>query len=118
MLVLCLPQFYPLNPVPCSEGEGCYPSDDPMTCAPDASEPELGGAFDACEVVNACNPGLFCANAETVGACEESDASSCTPWCDLAAPDCPTPTTCQPYFTEGLKPPGYESTGYCGQETQ
>ncbi len=114
VLALCLPRCNPLAPDACPEGQGCYPIDDQTFCAPDASGPKLGTAFDECEYTNACDPGLLCADASQVGVCDADDTGCCTPWCDQQAPDCPGATTCQPLPDGPI--PGFESVGFCGQE--
>lgn len=111
ILPLCVPNCDPLDIEPCSPGEACYPLDSTFVCAPDASGPKLGGTFEPCEFVNACDPGLFCGSADAVAACEGSGC--CTPYCDLSDPLCPDPTVCVPFFAEGKVPPGYENVGAC-----
>ena len=113
-LALCLPNCDPISPVPCPDGEGCYPTDGYFTCIPDASGPKMGGLFEACEYINACDPTLFCANPDFVGACEPGSAGCCTPYCDLSNPECPDPTSCFPFYDEGNIPPGLENVGVCG----
>ncbi len=109
----CITPCNPLDPEACREGEGCYPGDDRPLCATDASGKQ-GAAFETCEFINACDPGLLCAGPQAVGACEEGVNGCCTPWCDLEAPDCPEPTMCLQVYPDPL--PGLESVGYCGQE--
>jgi hypothetical protein len=65
----------------CPEGQACYGIDDAFTCVPDASG-ELGLYNDPCEFINACDPGLFCANADAVPNCQGS-AGCCSEFCDL-----------------------------------
>lgn len=115
-LALCLPTCNPLDDAPCPEGEGCYPNNDGFSCLPDASGPKAGGAFDPCESIGACDPGLFCANPDVVGACEPGSPGCCTPFCDLTGPICPDTTMCIPAFPKGSAPPGYEDLGLCGVE--
>ena len=102
VLSLCVPYCDPLNPTLCSEGQGCYPDEGHFVCAPDVSG-KGGGPFEPCRFANACDPGLGCID------------DSCTPYCDLSAPDCPLRATCVPFFAEGMMPPGYEDVGFCDQ---
>ncbi|MGH1344634.1 MAG: hypothetical protein ACRBN8_23950 [Nannocystales bacterium] len=114
-LALCVPLCHPLDPEPCSPGEGCYPYSNSTVCAPDASGPKTGDAFDECEFLNACSAGLICVAADEVGSCESGSARCCTPWCELGGTDCPDPTTCIPAYPEGSVPVGQETVGFCGQ---
>jgi len=111
VLALCLPQCDPLDVRSCPAAQGCYSTGSGFLCAPDASGPKAGGLFEACEYVNACNPGLSCAQPHS--ACEPGSSGCCTPWCNLQAPDCPEMTACIPFFGEGESPPGYETLGLC-----
>lgn len=114
---LCLPTCHPLDR-PCSAGEVCTynPLDsDSFICAVDASGEE-GQIFDGCEYVNACDPGLFCANPVLAEECDQdAPAGCCLPFCDLAAADCPgVGQKCLSWYEEGQAPPGYENLGVCG----
>lgn len=115
-LALCIPQCNPLDPAPCPDGQGCYPAPgEQFLCMADFSE-EGGGEFETCQFTNDCDPGTLCAVSSGVGAClDEAADECCTPWCDLLAPDCPTDTSCHPFFPEGAAPPTLENVGYCGQ---
>jgi len=113
---LCIRHCDPLDPDTCPTGEGCYPETHLPQCLPDVSEPNRGAAFETCGVSNSCDPGQLCANASSIGACQDGDERCCTPWCDLAAPACPDPTTCLPVYIEGAAPVGFETVGFCGQE--
>lgn len=115
VLALCLAGCDPLDARACHGGASCLPIDTAFGCVPDASG-RAGAAFDTCEYLNACDPGLICVDATVVGACEPGAARCCTPFCDLTAPVCPEPTVCAPYFEEGSATPGYESLGVCGSE--
>lgn len=115
-LPLCVPQCDPL--LGCPDGEGCYPADGGFVCVPDASGPDLGGYGDACEFVNACDPGLLCANPAVVPGCVSSGC--CTNYCDLseeeASADCGGVSEgqeCISAFPEGMLLPGLEDTGIC-----
>lgn len=110
----CLPYCNPLDQSTCPEGQACYLGYDAFICAPDSSGPDDGGLFDACAYPDACDPGLSCAPADDVGLCGPRDDQCCTPWCDLAAPDCPDGTLCIPVSLPGV-PAGEEVVGLCGQ---
>jgi len=114
-LILCLPQCDPLLQ-DCNDGEACYPVNDDFACAPDASG-TMGLFAEPCEFINACDPGLFCANAEAVPDCAGS-LGCCSTFCDLAAPD-PNAACegagqeCVTWYEEGQSPPGFEDLGAC-----
>lgn len=111
----CRAPCHPLDPEACPSGSGCYPSELSSVCAPDASGPDEGALFDPCEYTNACDAGLLCFDAGSVGACPDGAARCCTPWCDLEAPACPDPTTCTPAYALDLAPAGQENVGFCVQ---
>lgn len=118
VLNLCLPDCDPLLQ-DCEDGQACYPVNGTFTCAPDASGPELGVFGDPCEFINACDAGLFCANASAVPGCGGS-AGCCSDFCDLDADfpedDCSGAAEgqeCLPFFDEGDAPPGAEAFGAC-----
>jgi hypothetical protein len=98
VIVLCLPNCDPLAQS-CAEGEACYPAVDSFSCVPDVSGRD-GIAGDTCEFINVCDPGLFCADARHLPACD--GASCCTPFCNLEEPDdCNAHlpgTVCTPWF--------------------
>lgn len=119
VLNLCIPTCNPVAP-DCLDGEGCYPhpSGD-FVCVPDASQPE-GWPGAACEYINACQPGLFCADGQLVPGC--ADTGCCSPFCDLsddmADATCDAAlagTTCVPWYDDGQAPPGLEAVGVCLQ---
>lgn len=110
VLVLCLPECLPIDPAPCPDGDGCYPSEDNFGCSPDMSS-DGGGAFTPCESPNECAPGSTCVDPTTVDACDDAAAGCCTPFCDLEGPSCPEGTSCMPYFD--VAPLGYEGLGVC-----
>ncbi|MGH1345957.1 MAG: hypothetical protein ACRBN8_30615 [Nannocystales bacterium] len=114
VVALCLPSCDPLGKEPCSLGEGCYPNSYSFTCLPDASGPKMGGLFEGCEYTNACDPPMMCANPDFVGACEGGAGGCCTPYCDVASPECPEPTSCFSFYEKGTAPPGFENVGICG----
>jgi hypothetical protein len=116
VLILCLPNCDPLMS-DCGDGSACYPTETAFVCVFDASLEE-GAYADACEYTNVCDPGLWCAPAETVPGCETPRC--CTPFCDLSEPDpdgsCPGAAggqECVPWYEEGQVPPGYEDIGTC-----
>lgn len=115
--MLCLPLCCPLEQ-DCADGQGCYPINDEFTCAPDASG-DAGAFGDGCEFLNVCDPGLFCANADTVPNCHGS-LGCCSEFCDLTNPNASAGCLgasggqeCVPWYQEGQAPPGFEHTGVC-----
>jgi len=112
-LAICLSYCDPLDPEACAPNQGCYPAGAGYTvCIEDASEGG-GGVFDGCEYDNLCMSGNLCLPENSVGACQPGDSQCCTPWCDLAAPDCPAPTSCQPFYPDDTAPKGHENVGVC-----
>jgi hypothetical protein len=117
VLILCLPTCDPITPDTCSDGQACYPIDDNFACVPDASG-ELGGYGDACEFINVCDPGLFCADATAVPSC--TSPGCCSSFCDLTDPDatanCPGAAggqECTAWYEEGSAPPNLDDLGAC-----
>jgi hypothetical protein len=115
-LILCLPSCDPLLQ-DCPEGQACYNVNDTFACAPDASG-ETGVFGDACEFLNVCDPGLFCANPEAVPDC--ASGGCCSPFCDFSDPEasaaCPGAAggqECVAWYEEGQAPPGLEDVGAC-----
>jgi hypothetical protein len=115
-VTLCLPLCDP-RLQDCSALAECVPSDDAFFCVPDQSGAE-GQYADGCSEFDACDPGLFCANAELVPSCV--DSGCCTEFCDLALPDPNMQCTgnadgvqCLPWYEEGSAPAGYELLGVC-----
>jgi hypothetical protein len=115
-LVLCLPTCDPVDQT-CRDGEGCWGIDDDFVCAPDASG-EMGMYGDACEYLNACDPGLFCALADAVPGC--TAPGCCSEYCDLTEDEpgancsgAAMGQECLPAFEEGESPPGYNHVGVC-----
>ncbi|MBC8074337.1 MAG: ribulose phosphate epimerase [Deltaproteobacteria bacterium] len=116
-LILCLPNCDPLLQ-DCAEGQGCFPIDDSFACAPDASG-DMGLYGEACEFLNVCDPGLFCANADGVPDCAGS-SGCCSSFCDMTDPEasanCPGAAggqECVAWYEEGQAPPGFEDVGAC-----
>ena len=78
-----------------------------------------GQAFDGCEFVNTCDPGLMCGDEAFVGAgCPQGSIGCCTPFCDLGEPAaCPNPDQqCVQYFDPMMLLPGDPmlDIGFCG----
>jgi hypothetical protein len=118
VLTLCRPECDPLLQ-DCLEIAACLPAAGSQffTCIIDASG-EAGAAGDTCEFINACDPGLFCANAEAVPGCDGA-SGCCSEFCDITGED-PTSTCslgagqeCVPWYEEGEAPPGYDHVGAC-----
>lgn len=107
----CIPHCDPLLQ-DCSPGNGCYPFMDGFACLPDASG-EAGAAGEACQFANACDPGLQCVEPALVPGCTTASAGCCTPFCDLAAPVCPSDTDCIAFFEEDAAP-HHAHIGFCG----
>ena len=85
VLILCLPICDPLLQN-CGMNEGCYLVDGvTITCGPDSSG-DAGMYGDPCEYDNVCDPGLYCAPAETVPDCMGS-SGCCSEWCDTTVAD-------------------------------
>jgi len=119
LLPLCLAACDPLVQ-DCPDGDLCIPASGPdgFICILDASGDE-GQYGDPCEKVNVCDPGLFCANAESVPDCV-SMVGCCTEFCDLTAPDplaycsgVADGIECVPWYEPGQAPQGYDHVGAC-----
>jgi hypothetical protein len=115
-LILCLAYCDPLLQ-DCPEGSACYPEENGFFCSPDASGPDLGAIGDPCEYINVCDPGGWCANAESVPDCAGA-IGCCSGYCDITDPDAnatclPVGTECVSWYEEGTAPPGYEDVGVC-----
>jgi hypothetical protein len=117
VLPLCIPTCDPVTPTAdCPNPDNlCVssPGGNGFMCILDASGGQ-GPFGTACQYVNSCNYGLFCANADAVPDCEGSQGC-CTPYCDLDQPDCPPDLglECVPWYEEDQAPPGYEHVGAC-----
>jgi hypothetical protein len=96
----------------CADGDTCVPLDGAFECAADESG-ATGSWGDPCDFLNACDPGLFCADGSDV-ACPAGLDTCCTWFCDVDAPAgiCGG-SECVAFFPEGEAPPGYEAVGYC-----
>ncbi len=105
---------------------GCDPllQDCPMTqscidtpngqfiCFSDASG-NAGLDGDACppdDGENSCDPGLWCGPGSS--GCDS--VNCCTPYCDLADPQCMSPDVCTSFYGDpDSAPPGFEDVGVC-----
>jgi hypothetical protein len=103
----------------CAGSQACVASADMFMCVTDASG-DMGAYGEPCEFLNACDPGLMCANAESVPGCE-SGVGCCTPFCDVTEPNaCPGAVEgqeCMPWYEPGSAPQGYENVGVCALPT-
>jgi hypothetical protein len=94
----------------CLFAETCVFEDDVFQCVPDISE-KGGAGGDACDAVNDCDVGLFCASGDDV-ACPAGQDTCCTYFCEVGAVGV-CDEACVPWFEEGEAPPGYDDVGYC-----
>jgi hypothetical protein len=115
---LCLPGCDPLKQDCALVNHTCIHNPmnvDRFVCTIDSSGDE-GQLFDVCEYVNACDPGLFCANPALAQECDQLGAGCCLPFCDLSVmpPNCPgVGQQCHPWHVDGQAPPGLENVGAC-----
>ncbi len=82
-----------------------------FVCIADASD-DMGAVGDPCEYLNACDPGNYCANANTLPEC--LGGRCCTPYCNVNEDNCDElfpGTVCNPYTD--TPDPGYEHVGGC-----
>ncbi len=81
-------------------------------CFTDASG-DAGADGDPCppqDGENSCDPGLWCG--PNSNGC--ADVNCCTPYCDLADPQCQVPDACVSFFGDpDSAPPGFEDVGVC-----
>jgi hypothetical protein len=114
VLVLCFDVCDPLAPA-CDAGMGCYPSfsGDEFLCLSTIDMP--GSYGDSCEGLVTCAPGHVCLDAGLIPGC--AGAACCTEFCDTTAglpcPDDDLGVVCQPWFEDGMAPPGLEAVGAC-----
>jgi len=111
-LILCLSTCDPLVQS-CPEGQICFQGAFDFICDFDASGEE-GQYGDACEYINVCDYGLFCATPEAVPGCVGS-LGCCSEYCDLTGPNICSGAPmqeCVPWY-EGEPPPGGENLGAC-----
>jgi hypothetical protein len=113
---ICWPSCDPLQQ-DCVDGQMCLPDpedESKFICVVDASGAG-GQAFDPCEFVNQCDPGLLCVESALAAECDQGSPRCCLPMCDTSAPMCPgAGQVCQPWFEEGQAPPSLENVGLCG----
>lgn len=112
-ITLCFPWCDPLAQ-DCPEGQACYGVNDVFSCVPDAGG-DTGAPGDACEYINVCDPGNFCANADAVPDCP-GNVGCCSPFCDLTdpVPSCLPGQECVPWYGENPVPTGAnEDVGAC-----
>ncbi|MGH1341486.1 MAG: hypothetical protein ACRBN8_08045 [Nannocystales bacterium] len=91
---LCHPNCNPLSDPPdCPQGQTCVTGDleDGFICVP--SLPGAGQQGDPCAFLNECAVGLTCAG-DGAADCEDS-GPCCTPFCSVAAGDCPEGEFCE-----------------------
>jgi hypothetical protein len=107
----CIPTCDPLAQ-DCDPGLGCYFFGGDFKCLFAAQNIPAG---EPCGFINDCAPGLFCLATEVLPACNGS--ACCGLFCNLDLGDAQceaTPgTTCQPFFDDGMAPPGLELVGVC-----
>jgi len=104
-----VPDCHPLAQ-DCPDGQGCYPTSEGVSCAVDASG-ELGEFGDACRHANACDPGLWCADAANFDDC--GGVGCCSTFCDLSSPSCEgTGQECVPFY-EVAPSAEHEDVGIC-----
>lgn len=114
VLALCLDTCDPLAPA-CDPGMGCYPSGlgDDFFCLPTAEVPGTQG--QPCEGLATCDPGLVCLDAAAFPDC--AGLACCTEYCDTSAglpcPGAAEGVVCQPWYEDGMAPPGLETVGVC-----
>ncbi len=119
VLALCLPTCSPLLQ-DCAESHGCYPLNGDFGCMPDYSY-RAGGYGEACEFINVCDAGLFCALPGLVPGCVGA-TGCCSEYCELGDPKASCQGAndgqeCIAWYAEGAAPPGLEAVGICGVPT-
>jgi cysteine-rich repeat protein len=97
----------------CGIDEGCYPLTPTWACAPADSGPD-GGQGEACEAFDECSAGHVCLGTGFLPDCA-GPRGCCTSLCDLSRPSatCPNGLECEPWYEDGLAPPGLENVGVC-----
>ncbi|WAS96776.1 ribulose phosphate epimerase [Nannocystis punicea] len=114
-LTLCLPKCDPLAQ-DCEADEVCLSVGDTreFLCLRDASG-DGGQEFDACELVNGCDPGLACLGPALATECDDAAFGCCLKFCDLTMPTCAgAGAECLPWFEAGMAPAGLDDVGVCG----
>ena len=111
VLTLCLADCDPLGQ-DCGQDQLCILAGDMWSCVDDGSE-DQGQAFDSCEFVNSCDPGLACLTSALPIECDPEAAGCCLPLCDVSAPNtCPgADLVCASWYEDELAPPGKENLG-------
>lgn len=111
VLPLCLPTCNPILQ-DCPDARGCYAGSAGFVCVPDASGSSRGAYADECDFRNGCDPGLWCAGADAVPACESYGC--CSAYCDLRDAKCPgVGQECFAYYADEGAPLGQEYLGLC-----
>ena len=111
VLPLCLERCDPLDPLACPSGEACRRGHVEFSCRLDTYDGD-GSPFEACNWDSDCPRAHGCTSSSILDVCDPDTDACCTPFCNLEAPDCPAPTTCQPYFDYGA-PPDLAHLGLC-----
>lgn len=114
VLNLCLERCHPLLQ-DCAEGQGCYLGYSGFLCVPDASG-EDGSAYDSCEFLNVCDPGLVCVDATDEQGCPSTAGGCCKTLCELgtSGSPCSPLEECVPWeWTDDDIPPELEDIGQC-----
>jgi hypothetical protein len=114
VLILCLDTCDPVL-VDCAPGLICFPSSMGLfICDFDASGEE-GAYGEPCEFINVCDPGLYCANPESVPGCNAGGC--CSEFCDINGENTCSGQdmgqVCVPWYEDGMAPPGLEHVGGC-----
>lgn len=91
---------------------GCYWANTNFECIPPG---ELGPG-EPCSILNECATPALCAVDEFLPDC--AGDGCCTPYCGLdelvdPCPDLLPGTICEPFFEQGMAPPGDENVGVC-----
>lgn len=101
----------------CPAKELCAGFTEGLFCLLDGSGGGGGNAGDPCEFLNACAPGLRCADAETVAGCPDDASGCCAPFCSTDQPNtCPNKDqgeVCVPWFVDNPPPPKLATLGSC-----
>jgi len=129
VLALCLQSCDPTSPACDNTGDICFPgSEDGFICDFDGSPEDGGYAGTACEFINVCKLGNFCAGATVVPNCV-GGIGCCAPFCSLEDDD-PKQTCvdaygaaehdlggsevdCVPWYAPGDEIPGLGHVGAC-----
>lgn len=111
-LPLCLTLCDPLLQ-DCPGQGACYGDNTgmpPFFCfTPDPKDGGMDGG--ACDFLNACLPGLTCADQATQEGCVTDQFGCCAPFCALDEMTCTGAEECTPFFP--MMYPGFENVGVC-----